>query len=262
MNYSLSLNWWSDKVGLNSRRHTSTNCRSRNMCFTSRAPSYTRANVTICMHVCVCQNRSATCLCNLLSAFNLHSAEKGKQREGEKVITTQCVCVCISPTSHYSLCFARLLFFFPALGRERQAEQKGEVYFGLSVSVCVLIFLCVDPFRILRWLREAAFLQSTMWTITSQLTLARDSAAFIMLGMVDKLRLFRPSTVLGCMYLFNSCLKMSAVQKKTHVDTRIIWKHENAYKLLNSSDKHSQKCYGHMNHHNTDNWNTPWTSQH
>lgn len=54
MNRSLSLNWWSDKVGLNSRRHTGTHCRGRNMCFTSRAPSYTRANVTVCMRARAC----------------------------------------------------------------------------------------------------------------------------------------------------------------------------------------------------------------
>lgn len=87
MNRSLSLNWWSDKVGLNSRRHTGTQCWGRNMCFTSGAPSYTRANVTICMHVCVWENRSATCLCNLLSAFNLHSGgetERGRERRRER----------------------------------------------------------------------------------------------------------------------------------------------------------------------------------
>lgn len=95
MNHSLSLNWWSDKVGLNSRRR-GTHSPSGNMCFTSGAPSYTRANVSICTDVCVCMpiglivcvcvcvslNRSATCLCNLLSAFNLYSAENGKWREG------------------------------------------------------------------------------------------------------------------------------------------------------------------------------------
>lgn len=57
------------------------------MCFTSGAPSHTRANVSICMHVCVCQNRSAACLYNLLSAFNLPSAGKGstgKKREDRR----------------------------------------------------------------------------------------------------------------------------------------------------------------------------------
>lgn len=63
----LSLNWWSDKVGLNSRRR-GTHSRSRNMCFTSGAPSYTRANVSICTDVCVSMPiglsvRACVCVC-------------------------------------------------------------------------------------------------------------------------------------------------------------------------------------------------------
>lgn len=37
-----------------------------------------------CVRARVCQNKSATCLCNLLSAFNLPSAEKGRLSEGER----------------------------------------------------------------------------------------------------------------------------------------------------------------------------------
>lgn len=39
---------------------------------------------SVCVRACVCQNKSATCLCNLLSAFNLPSAEKGRLCEGER----------------------------------------------------------------------------------------------------------------------------------------------------------------------------------
>lgn len=162
MNRSLSLNWWSDKVGLNSRRHTGTHCRGRNMCFTSRAPSYTRANVTVCMRARACQNKSATCLCNLLSAFNLPSAEKGRLSEGEredysereregtqweKVITTQWMArgrglklSPISPSSHYSLCFARLLYFSLPLGERERASISCPLWFRCA---CVCVGGCV-----------------------------------------------------------------------------------------------------------------------
>jgi len=153
MNRSLSLNWWSDKVSLNSRRHTGTHCRGRNMWFTSRAPSYTRANVTVCMHVCVCvsvcvrtgvQHVFAVSY-QLLISLQQRGGEIERERarmhtQWEKVITVQweradTKLSPISPSSHHSFCFARLLCFFPASGGKREQTSRSLLLWFTCVCV-------------------------------------------------------------------------------------------------------------------------------
>lgn len=173
MNRSLSLNWWSDKVGLNSRRHTGTHCRGRNMCFTSRAPSYTRANVTVCMRARVCvrtrvQHVFAISYQLLISVQQrrgdwVKERERTtvREREGtqwEKVITTQWMArgrglklSPISPSSHYSLCFAQLLYFSLPLGERERASISCPLWFRCA-CVCVGGWVCMRNLISIVWI--------------------------------------------------------------------------------------------------------------
>lgn len=93
----------------------------------------------------LCQNRGGTCLRNLLSAFNLPSAEKGRQTERKKETTHRGKVINhavekgvtnlspISKTSHYSFCFPTPLVF-PCL-RQKGSNQAEVDYFSLRVCV-------------------------------------------------------------------------------------------------------------------------------
>lgn len=126
------------------------------MCFTSRAPSYTRANAAVCVRVCtsMCQNKGATCLYLLLSAFNLSSRKKGRWNEREALSEGKKNSDChsvkggwgtnLSPifqSSHYSFCFPRFLcffLFFPCL-RQKGSKQVEVFFFGLRLYVGVYV---------------------------------------------------------------------------------------------------------------------------